>query len=253
MTADPSFPPRLGTSEPVVTARALGKTYGSGPTARTVLADVHLEIRPGSFTAIIGPSGSGKSTLLCCLAGLESAARGAVELLGVDPARCRAGRMSRLYRREIGFVFQDYQLVPYLDARRNAALPGLLDRRRDALAAADEALGALGLSDHASTPAARLSGGQQQRVALARVLAGRPSVVFADEPTGALDRASSAVVLEELRARADAGAAVVLVTHDPEAAARADRIVALRDGRVQSEHGRSTALDLAVHMAEEGR
>lgn len=218
-----------------------------------MLDDVELEVHGGVLTAVIGPSGSGKSTLLFCLSGLERPSSGAVDLLGVDPSRGRPGRMARLYRSRVGFVFQDYNLVPYLSARRNAALPGLLDHRPDALSRADAALAALGIADHASTPAKRLSGGQQQRTALARVLAARPDVVFADEPTGALDSASSRVVMDELRARADEGAAVVLVTHDLDAAALADRVVLLRDGKIQTEHGRTSAPMLAGLLNEAGR
>lgn len=230
---------------PVITARQLTKTYGRGSAARTVLDDVDLEIRPSMLTAIIGPSGSGKSTLLFCLSGLETRSSGEIDLLGVDPVRARSGRMARLYREQVGFVFQDYNLIPYLSARRNAALPGLLARRRDALPRADSALSEVGLTEFASTPASRLSGGQQQRTALARVLAGRPKVVFADEPTGALDTAASAAVMSGLRARADEGAAVVLVTHDLDAASSADRVVLLRDGRIHAQRGRSSVQELA--------
>lgn len=237
---------------PLVTARSLTMNYGRGTDARTVLDDVDLEIEAATLTAIIGPSGSGKSTLLFCLSGLERPSSGVVDLLGVEPSRGRPGRMARLYRGQVGFVFQDYNLVPYLSARRNAALPGLLGRRRGALSRADAALAELGLTDHALTVASRLSGGQQQRTALARVLAGRPAVVFADEPTGALDSAASAVVMGELRARADEGAAVVLVTHDLDAAALADRVVLLQDGRIRAEHGHTSAQELAG-LVDEGR
>ncbi|GAA1308878.1 ABC transporter ATP-binding protein [Brachybacterium tyrofermentans] len=234
--------PRL---PPVITARQLTKTYGRGSATRTVLDDVDLEIGPSMLTAIIGPSGSGKSTLLFCLSGLETRSSGEIDLLGVDPARARSGRMARLYRQHVGFVFQDYNLIPYLSARRNAALPGLLAGRRDALRRADSALSEVGLTEFASTPASHLSGGQQQRIALARVLAGRPEVVFADEPTGALDTAASAAVMGGLRARADEGAAVVLVTHDLDAAAHADCVVLLRDGRIHAQRGKSSVQELA--------
>lgn len=219
-------------ADSVATARGLSLTYGRGPDARTVLRDLDLEIPKTGITAITGPSGSGKSSLLFCLAGLERASLGAVELLGIDPARTRPGKMARLYREQVGFVFQDYHLIPYLSARRNVELPGLLGRCRDSSRVAAAALEELGLNDHATVQASHLSGGQQQRVALARVLAQRPAVIFADEPTGALDSTSSTVVLEALRARADDGTAVVLVTHDLEAAAIADRVLELRDGEL---------------------
>ena len=249
MTADPPQTPAQPPAPPV-SARSLTKIYGHGAEARTVLDRVDLEIPAGLLTAIIGPSGSGKSTLLFCLAGLEHPSSGQVDLIGTDPSRSRPGRMALLYRGRVGFVFQDLNLVPYLSARRNAALPGLLARRSDALSRADAALAALGLSDHASILASRLSGGQQQRTALARVLAGRPDVVFADEPTGALDSASSAVVMEELTARAEEGSAVVLATHDLDAAARADRVVVLTDGNARAMHGRTSASALAEMLGE---
>lgn len=233
---------------PLLSARGVSRCYGTGPAAREVVADVDLEISGGGMTAIIGPSGSGKSTLLFCLSGLERPTRGQVSLLGTDLRRARPGAVSRLYRRQVGFVFQAYNLVPYLSARRNAALPGLLGHRREALREADAALAALGLAEHAHQLVTTLSGGQQQRVALARVLAQRPDIVFADEPTGALDTASSALVMGELRARADAGTAVVVVTHELESAALADRVVLLRDGRVQAVRGRSSARELAELM-----
>lgn len=230
--------PPAATDSPVAAARGLSLTYGRGAEAGTVLRNLHLDIPAAGITAITGPSGSGKSTLLFCLAGLEQAGCGQVELLGIDPARTRPGRMARLYREQVGFVFQDYHLIPYLSARRNVELPGLLGRRRDTSQLAAAALEELGLSDHATAQASHLSGGQQQRVALARVLAQQPAVIFADEPTGALDNASSTLVLEALRERADEGAAVVLVTHDPEAAAIADRVLELRDGELVTERVR---------------
>src|SRR5699024_4603572 len=141
-------------------------------------------------TAIIGPSGSGKSTLLFCLAGLEHPCSGQVDLIGTDPSRSRPGRMARLYRGRVGFVFQDLNLVPYLSARRNAALPGLLARRSDALPRADAALAALGLSDHASILASRLSGGQQQRTALEIGRASCRERVEASVVAGAVGRKS---------------------------------------------------------------
>lgn len=214
-----------------VSARGLGRSIGRGPTARDILADIDLDLGPG-LTAIIGPSGSGKSTLLFCLAGLDRPTSGEVSLGGSPLAHLRAGALARLHREQVGFVFQAYNLIPYLSARRNAALPGLLAGRRDALDRADAALARLGLSERSAQSVGRLSGGEQQRVALARVLASRPRVIFADEPTGALDQAASAQVMDLLRAQADEGASVVLVTHDPACADRADRVVALEDGRI---------------------
>lgn len=223
---------------PLVTARGLSLSYRHGRASRTVLHDIDLEITGAGITAITGPSGSGKSSLLFCLAGLETAEDGAVQLLGSDPARTGPRRMARLYREQVGFVFQDYNLIPYLSARRNVELPGLLARRRSTTRQAMAVLEELGMAEHADTAAMHLSGGQQQRVALARVMAQRPEVLFADEPTGALDSGTTAVVLAALQARAESGAAVVLVTHDREAAARASRVVTLRDGRITGEEAR---------------
>lgn len=232
-TTAPSPSSHRSGQRPILSAHGLTHHFGRGARARTVVDGVDLTVQSGSMTAIIGPSGSGKSTLLFCLSGLEKASSGSVDLLGIDPGRARAGTLSRLYRQQVGFVFQDYNLIPYLSARRNAALPGLLARRRDAIGMADEALASVGLAEHAGQMVSRMSGGQQQRTALARVLAQKGAVVFADEPTGALDSRSSQTVMRALRARADDGAAVVLVTHDLDAAALADQLVEMRDGRVQ--------------------
>jgi putative ABC transport system ATP-binding protein len=234
---------------PLLSASSLGRTYGAGDRSHRVLTDVDLDAGPG-MTAVVGPSGSGKSTLLFCLAGLEHPTDGGVTLLGTDLARSRPGAIARLYRQQVGFVFQSYNLIPYLSALENAALPGMLGRRRGALRRAREALAELGLSAQADAPANRLSGGQQQRVALARVLAQEASVIFADEPTGALDSAASRAVMGKLRARADAGAAVVLVTHELEYAALADRVLVLRDGRVHARRSTVSVRELATLMDE---
>lgn len=246
--ADPASTGPAADRPVVATARGLTKVYGRGDAARPVLQGVDLDIRAASLTAIIGPSGSGKSTLMYCLSGLERPTGGAVTLLDVDPARTGAGRMARLYRERVSFMFQDYNLVPYLSARQNAALPGRLARRAEAIPRADAALAHLGIAEHAGTRATRLSGGQQQRTALARVLAGDPEVVFADEPTGALDTASSRLVIDQLQRRAREGAAVVLVTHDLEIASQADQAVVLIDGRIRAQAGRSSVRELTALM-----
>jgi putative ABC transport system ATP-binding protein len=233
---------------PSVRADGLTKTYRSRLGSTPVLRGIDLEITGPGLTAVIGPSGSGKSTLLYCLSGLERATSGGTALLGTDLASARPGRIARLHRGAVGFVFQAFNLVPYLSAQRNAALPGLLARRRDAMRRAGRSLEALGMTDFARTPAGLLSGGQQQRVALARVLAQQARVIFADEPTGALDSATSQVVLGRLRRAAVEGAAVVLVTHDLEAAAAADRVVILRDGAIAADLGPTAPRDLASRM-----
>jgi len=237
---------------PVVVARDLVKSYAParrGGTETVVLTGIDVAVEPGEFVAIVGPSGSGKSTLLYCLAGLEPPSRGQVLLLGEDPAKLSRGRLARLRRRGVGFVFQSFNLIPSLSARQNVALPARLSGNRVRGADITAALAAVGLEDRGSHRPGELSGGQQQRVAIARVLAARPRVVFADEPTGALDGATGTAVLGLLTQAARAGSAVVLVTHDLEAAARADRVIVLRDGAIQGELRAPSPADVfaAVH------
>lgn len=201
----------------------------------TVLRGVSLEVQPGEMVSIVGPSGSGKSTLLYCLSGLESLTSGKVSIAGEDLADLSRSRLAGLRREHVGFVFQSYNLIPSLNARDNVALPARLARRSLERSEIDNVLAAVGLADRGSHKPSELSGGQQQRVAIARVLAARPSIVFADEPTGALDTASGAEVLRLLREATTDGRSVVLVTHDLEAAALADRVLVLRDGLIHSE------------------
>ena len=200
-----------------------------------MLRGVSMVVTAGEMVAIVGPSGSGKSTLLYCLAGLEPLHSGKVELFGQDLASLGRNRLAKMRRDRIGFVFQSYNLIPSLTAAENAGLPGRLSRRRGAAEAARDSLRAVGLSERMRFLPGKLSGGQQQRVAIARVLASGASLVFADEPTGALDTRSGKQVLELLRETAAGGRSVVLVTHDLEAAARADRVLVLRDGQIHAE------------------
>ena len=220
----------------LLTARELTKTFPSadGGPAVTVLRGVSLDVLPGELVAIVGPSGSGKSTLLYCLSGLEPPTTGEVELLGRPLSELGRRGLAQLRRGHVGFVFQSYNLIPSLTAAENVSLPLRLAGRRGAAVAGDvaAALAAVGLTDRARHRPVALSGGQQQRVALARVLAARPELVFADEPTGALDTAAGAQVLALLRGAAREGRAVVMVTHDVSAAALADRVLVLRDGAV---------------------
>ncbi|WP_433675409.1 ABC transporter ATP-binding protein [Microbacterium gorillae] len=237
---------------PVVVAQNLVKSYAParrGGTETVVLSGIDMTVGPGEFVAIVGPSGSGKSTLLSCLAGLEPPTGGHVLLLGEDPAKLSRGRLARLRRSGVGFVFQSFNLIPSLSARENVALPARLSGRRVRLADVTAALAAVGLENRGSHRPGELSGGQQQRVAIARVLAARPRVVFADEPTGALDGAAGTAVLGLLTEAARTGSAVVLVTHDLDAAARADRVIVLRDGAVHGELRAPVAADIfaAVH------
>ena len=213
----------------ILEASSISKVYRERP----ALIEVDLSVRAGELVAITGPSGSGKSTLLHCLSGLVAADEGQVWFRGTDLARLSDAQRSCLRRTAFGILFQFGQLVPELTVEENVALPLLLEgnRRREALAAAEGALGQLGVDELRRSRPGELSGGQAQRVALARAVVTGPAVVFADEPTGALDSRSGAQVLGLLRRLADAGTAVVLVTHDRGAAGRADRIVELRDGR----------------------
>lgn len=197
-----------------------------------ILHGVSCTMMPGRMTALVGPSGSGKSTALLCLAGLEAATSGRVRLLGWDLGGLSAARAAGLYRDRVGFVFQAYNLVPYLTVRENITISDTLSGRRPDPVRVRTVLSGLGLEARADATATTLSGGEQQRVALGRVLYRRPPVVFADEPTGALDTPSAAFVLAELRRLADDGAAVVLVTHDLGAAALAETVLVMRDGRI---------------------
>jgi len=222
----------------LIEARQLHKVYPMGEVSVEALRGVDLAVSRGEFLAIMGPSGSGKSTLLHLLGGLEGASAGDVALDEESLGDLGERAVTLLRRRRIGVVFQFFNLLPTMSAEENVALPLLLDGRpwRECTARAGEALAWVGLADRARHTPDRLSGGEQQRVALARALVIRPEVVLADEPTGNLDRAAGALVLDLLRrACNESGQTVVMVTHDPSAAARADRVVFLRDGRVVNE------------------
>ena len=230
-----SAPTRVpGPREAVVTVAAtdLGKNFGTG---RPALREVSLSVTEGEFLAVVGPSGSGKSTLLYCLSGLEPPTSGRVVVAGTDLASLRGNRAARFRREHIGFVFQSYNLLPALSVRENVGLPARLAGHPVSREAVDAALELVGLAGLGAATPATLSGGQQQRVAIARVLLAEPPVVFADEPTGALDAVSGDQVLTELRHLAGRGRSVVMVTHDLEAATRADRVLVLRDGALHAE------------------
>jgi putative ABC transport system ATP-binding protein len=223
------------TQTPAITAaRAVEatKVYGSGDTAVIALDEVTLHLPTGRFTAIMGPSGSGKSTLLHCLAGLDRLTEGQVLLGEVDLGALADKELTLLRRARIGFVFQAFNLVPTLTAEENIALPLTLAGRVPDPEWFDEVIATVDLSDRLGHRPSELSGGQQQRVALARALVSRPEVIFADEPTGNLDSRSGAELLDFLRRAVDeTGQTVVMVTHDPGAAAHADSVVFLADGR----------------------
>jgi putative ABC transport system ATP-binding protein len=219
--------------ESAVSLRGVGKRFGAGTAAVIALDAVTVDFGRATFTAVMGPSGSGKSTLLHCAAGLERPTSGEVLVDGLRLDGLSETRLTLLRRERIGFVFQSFNLLPFLDAKHNVALPLLLAGRRPARADMTAALAAVGLADRAGHRPAELSGGQQQRVALARALMAKPAVLFADEPTGNLDSATGRDVLTLLRDAVDQhGQTLVMVTHDPVAASYADRVVFLRDGRL---------------------
>jgi putative ABC transport system ATP-binding protein len=232
-------------------SREYGRS-GTGPTVRA-LDQVTLRFAPGTFTAVMGPSGSGKTTLLHCAAGVDRPTAGSVCWDEVDVARLPERRLARLRRVRIGFVFQALNLIPSMTVAQNVALPSRLAGRRLAQGAIQEALVHVGLGDRARAYPAELSGGEQQRVAIARALVSRPAMVFADEPTGALDRRTGHEILDFLRAGVDSlGQTCVMVTHDPVAASWADRVVVLEDGRVIDEIDRpSTSTALAARLGVE--
>ena len=214
----------------------LTKTYGTGQARVVALDDVTVGMRAGEFTAVMGPSGSGTSTLMHCLAALDTATSGSVFLGDVELSRLKDKELTRLRRDAIGFVFQSFNLVPTLTAEENILLPLSIAGRKPDREWYDTVVATVDLGDRLGHLPKELSGGQQQRVAVARALVSRPSVVFADEPTGNLDSRSGAEVLTLLRRSvAEFGQTVVMVTHDPVAAAYTDRVVFLADGKVVDE------------------
>ncbi len=220
-------------SGPIVTATDLYRRYGEGEAAVDALAGVSTRFERGRFAAIMGPSGSGKSTLMHLLAGLDKPTGGSVVVDGVELADLDDTELTRLRRDKLGFVFQFFNLLPVLTAEENIRLPLSIAGRKPDSPWLDELIEVVGLGDRRTHRPAELSGGQQQRVAVARALVSRPAVVFADEPTGNLDSKASEEVLKLLRHSVDElGQTVIMVTHEAHAAAFADRLVVLRDGKV---------------------
>ncbi len=220
----------------------LTKIYGEGDTRVVALDNVSAEFRRGEYTAIMGPSGSGKSTLMHCLAGLDSATQGSVYIGDVDLTKLDDKRLTRLRRDAVGFVFQAFNLLPTLTALENIRLPIDIAGRKPDQEWLDTVIDTIGLRDRLGHKPAELSGGQQQRVACARALASRPEIIFADEPTGNLDSRSGAEVLGFLRRSVrEMNQTVLMVTHDPVAAAYSDRVLFLADGRIVDEMTRPTA------------
>ena len=226
------------------------KFYGTAAGRVEALAGVSAVFRAGTFTAVMGPSGSGKSTLLQCSAGLDSVSEGEVRIGGVQIKGMPDKALTVLRRDQIGFIFQAFNLIPSLTARQNVELPRRLAGRPATSREVNSVLAAVGLTDRADHRPSELSGGQQQRAAIARALVTRPQVVFADEPTGALDSATSREVLKLLRGLVDDhGLTVIMVTHDLRAASYADRALFLADGRISAEMDRPTADAVATRLA----
>ena len=216
----------------MIRARALCLTLGQ----TEILSHVDLDVMAGETLALLGPSGSGKSSLMALLSGLERASGGSLEVAGADFAALDEDGLARARRGRIGIVLQAFHLLPTMTARENVATPLDLAGEADAWARAADELAAVGLSHRLDHYPAQLSGGEQQRVAIARALAPRPALLFADEPTGNLDAATGAAIIDLLFARrAETGATLVMITHDTDLAARCGRIVRLADGRVQSD------------------
>jgi putative ABC transport system ATP-binding protein len=229
------------------------KVYGAKGTAVQALRGVTLDVPVGSFTAVMGPSGSGKSTLLQCAAGLDRPTSGQVLLDGQDLGALSERDLTLARRDRVGFVFQAFNLVPALTTEQNVALPLRLAGRRPSRRQVRDALARVGLAEQARRRPSELSGGQQQRVAIARALVIHPEVLFADEPTGALDTTTGRAVLGLVRELVDAaGQTVVMVTHDPVAAAHADRVVFLADGRLAGELTTPTPEAIAERLARLG-
>ncbi|GAB3255245.1 ABC transporter ATP-binding protein [Alteromonas gracilis] len=228
----------------------LVKTYGAGDAAVRALDGVTLDIEQGVFTAIMGPSGSGKSTLMHCCAALDRPTGGQVLIGELDLGRLKDKALTQLRRERIGFVFQSFNLVPTLTAEENILLPLSIARRKPEQEWYDAVLDAVGIRDRLGHKPNELSGGQQQRVAVARALASRPDIVFADEPTGNLDSTTGAEVLGLLqRSAREFGQTIVMVTHDPVAASYTDRVVFLADGKLAGEQREPTRESVLERMA----
>jgi putative ABC transport system ATP-binding protein len=240
-----NIPPPATAAATVVSARDVVRRYGAGDTAVAALRGVSVDIAAGNLTAVMGPSGSGKSTLMHILAGLDKPTAGEVSVAGVDIGSLDDTALTKLRRDHIGFIFQFFNLLPMLTAAENIVLPTRLAGGKPDQTWLDEVVGSVGLSERLSHKPSELSGGQQQRVAVARALVSRPSVMFADEPTGNLDSTTSGEILGLLRTSVDElGQTTVMVTHDAHAAAIADRVLFLADGDIVRDLGPSTAHEI---------
>ena len=239
----------IATTDAVVRGHALTRRFGEGSSAVDALRGVDVAFEPGSFTAIMGPSGSGKSTLLHILAGLDRPTDGWVEIAGTRLDTLDDRDLTLLRRKQVGFVFQAYNLLPVLTAEQNITLPVRIGGHKPDPEWLEQLIDEVGLRDRRTHRPAEMSGGQQQRVAVARAMITRPAVVFGDEPTGNLDSVSSREVLELMRRAVDElGQTIVMVTHDPTAAAIADRVVFLADGRISDTRERPTIDEILDHL-----
>jgi len=240
-----------GNTGAVVVANEVTRRYGKGDTAVDALRGISLEIAEGKLTAVMGPSGSGKSTLMHILAGLDKPTEGSVTIAGTEITRLKDSDLTKLRRRHIGFVFQFFNLLPMLNAEENIVLPLSIASQKPDPAFFADLIDKVGLADRLTHRPAELSGGQQQRVAIARALVSRPTVLFADEPTGNLDSTTSAGILELMRDSVESyGQTMVMVTHEARAAAIADRVLFLADGLIVRDMPRTSQGDILAAMTE---
>jgi putative ABC transport system ATP-binding protein len=236
---------------PAVSAENLTRRYGAGETAVDALRGVSLDVPKGQLTAVMGPSGSGKSPLMHILAGLDQPTEGDVTIAGTSIQDLNDTELTKLRREHIGFIFQFFNLLPMLSAKENVLLPLSIAGEKPDKAWIDELMGRIGLENRSSHRPSELSGGQQQRVAIGRALVSRPTIVFADEPTGNLDSKTSGEILDLMRSSVDSyQQTTVMVTHDARAAAIADRILFLADGLIVKDLGRSEAHEVITVMEE---
>jgi putative ABC transport system ATP-binding protein len=250
VTEEETQPREPAAGDVVVAAHDLKRRYGEGETAVDALRGVSLQVRAGELVAVMGPSGSGKSTLMHALAGLDKPTSGTVEIAGTEITTLGDTDLTKLRREHIGFVFQFFNLLPMLDAEENVVLPLSIAGEKADKAWLDELLGKTGLAGRRSHRPSELSGGEQQRVAISRALITRPTIMFADEPTGNLDSKTGGEILQLVRESVDTyGQTIVMVTHEPRAASIADRILFLADGLIVKELTGATAEDVLTVMS----